>query len=267
MMRKKLKVHVIGLGTIGLPVALHTSRFFETIGYDKSQEALKRALENGVNTTTEIVDADVYIIAVSTGINSDSKPDLSSVYEVCEKISEIKTDGLVSIESTVSVGTCRSISNKFGLKYLVHCPHRYWIGDPIRYGVVQTRVLGALDNKSLERGMEFYSSLGIPIHIVPSLELAELSKIAENAYRFIQIAFAEELKMICEKIGVPFDLLREACNTKWNVQILEARDGIGGHCLPKDIRYLTYAAGIDTPLLNGAILADINYVKSRRRLK
>ncbi|MDW8034057.1 MAG: hypothetical protein RMI79_03865 [Nitrososphaerota archaeon] len=263
----KEKVQVIGLGTIGLPVALHISRFFETFGYDKSKDALKRASENGISTTSEIIDADVYIITVNTGINSDNQPDMSAIYEVCKKISEIKTDGLISIESTVSVGTCRNISNKFGFERLVHCPHRYWVGDPIRYGVVQTRVLGALNNKSLEKGKEFYSRLEIPLHIVPSLELAELSKIAENAYRFVQIAFAEELKMICEKVGIPFDLLREACNTKWNIQILEARDGIGGHCLPKDIRYLIHAGGGNTPLLNGAILVDINYVKSRRKIK
>ena len=66
-----------------------------------------------------------------------------------------------------------------------------------------------------------------------------MCKITENAHRYLQIAFAQELKMICEEIGLNFDELRTACNTKWNVDMAEARSGLGGHCLPKEIRYMT----------------------------
>jgi UDP-N-acetyl-D-mannosaminuronic acid dehydrogenase len=69
---------------------------------------------------------------------------------------------------------------------------------------------------------------------VTNIEIAELSKVIENTYRMIEIAFAEELKMFCDSEGINFEVLREAVNSKWNINILEARDGIKGHCLPKD---------------------------------
>jgi nucleotide sugar dehydrogenase len=251
-----MDVQVIGLGTVGLPSAIHVSKYFDTIGYDIRSETLSRA-SKFINTDNHIVKADVYIVAVNTGFKN-GKPDMSAVYDVAEKVSKVNKEALMCIESTVAVGTCRKIATEFGLERLVHCPHRYWAGDPVKHGVVQTRVLGALNEESLEKGKRFYFELGIPVHVVSSIEVAELSKIAENAYRFVQIAFAEELKMLCDELKLSFEEVRVACNTKWNVKILEARDGIGGHCLPKDIRYLT-CIGNYTPLLMGAIETDANY--------
>ncbi len=91
----------------------------------------------------------------------------------------------------------------------------------------------------------------------PAAEVAEMCKITENSHRYLQIAFAEELKMMCQKIGVSFDELRAAMNTKWNVDLPEARQGIGRHCLPKDIRYVTSL----TPslMLDSAIKVDQQY--------
>src|SRR5437899_7034099 len=77
-------------------------------------------------------------------------------------------------------------------------------------------------------------SLGIPMHPVSEVEIAETTKIVENAHRFLQIAFAEDLYLYCEANDIDFSELRDALNTKWNVNILEPREGIGGHCLPKD---------------------------------
>ncbi len=76
--------------------------------------------------------------------------------------------------------------------------------------------------------------LEIPIHPVSSVDYAELSKLVENAYRFMEIAFAEEIKMVCDEHGLEFEELRRAINSMWNVRLLEAKEGIGGHCLPKD---------------------------------
>ena len=197
---------------------------------------------------------------MGTGLTPSGKPNMSAIYDVCRNISAVKGDALILIESTVSVGTCRSVAESYGFDRLAHCPHRYWSGDTDRYGVVQSRVLGALNRKSLEDAWEFYSELGVPLHIAPSLEVAEVSKVVENAYRFVQIAFAEELKLLCEKHGVSFEHARRACNTKWNINILEARDGIGGECLPKDVRYLLSLG--DAPLLHGAILADSDYKRA-----
>ena len=95
------------------------------------------------------------------------------------------------------------------------------------------------------------------MHPVSSIEVAEMCKITENSHRYLQIAFAEELKMMCTKINLNFDELRDACNTKWNVDIPQAKEGIGRHCLPKDIRYVTSL----TPsiLLESAIEVDKKY--------
>jgi UDP-N-acetyl-D-mannosaminuronate dehydrogenase len=95
------------------------------------------------------------------------------------------------------------------------------------------------------------------MHKVSTVEIAEMCKITENSHRYLQIAFAEDLKMMCSRINMNFDELREAMNTKWNVDLPEARDGIGRHCLPKDIRYVTSL----TPsiLLNAAMEVDKQY--------
>jgi UDP-N-acetyl-D-mannosaminuronic acid dehydrogenase len=147
---------------------------------------------------------------------------------------------------------------------LVHVPHRYWAGDPFRHGVKQLRVIGAINDESLKEGWNFYNKiLDIPLHKVSSIETAEMSKIAENAYRYTQIAFAEELKMMCEGLGMNFDELRDACNTKWNIKIPEARDGIRGHCIPKDMRY--FASLTKTAILaKSAMLLDEAYQKWMR---
>ena len=79
-------------------------------------------------------------------------------------------------------------------------------------------------------------SLGIPMHPVSEIEIAETTKIVENAHRYLQIAFAEDLYLYCQANNLNFPELRDALNTKWNVNILEPREGIGGHCLPKDTR-------------------------------
>ena len=95
------------------------------------------------------------------------------------------------------------------------------------------------------------------MHVCSSIEVAEMCKITENSHRYLQIAFAEDLKMLCAKIGMNFEDLRAACNTKWNVDIPEARDGIGRHCLPKDIRYVTSLA--PSTLLESAMKVDKEY--------
>lgn len=130
-----MKVQVIGLGTVGLPSAVHIARFFDVIGYDISRDKLEKASKL-ITVSSSLSKADAYVIAVSTGINGDNTLDMSAVFDVCAEIAQLQPNALVAIESTVSVGVCRQVAEHFGLKRLVHCPHRYWSGDPVRYGVV-----------------------------------------------------------------------------------------------------------------------------------
>jgi UDP-N-acetyl-D-mannosaminuronic acid dehydrogenase len=119
--------------------------------------------------------------------------------------------------------------------HVCHVPHRFYIHDKEEHGVRQTRVAGACDSCCMERTRHFYHDiLDIPLFDVSNIEIAELCKIVENSYRFLEIAFAEELRMLCDNSNINFQELRNAVNTKWNIKIKEARDGIGGHCLPKD---------------------------------
>ena len=260
--KKSVKVCVIGLGNVGRPVAsLAHECGFHVCGYDIDKR--KTLGLNPVSTFSvwsEVPDCNFYTVCVNTGWE-DGKPDMSNVFDACRKIA-MKEKGnkpLVSIESTVAVGTCRKVAEMFGQVYLVHVPHRFWAEEPEKHGVRQRRIIGALNRESLVKAKAIYGSLGIPLYPVSSLEVAELTKITENAYRFVQIAFVEQLRLLCEKNNVPFEEVRKGANTKWNVNLLETRDGVKGECLPKDIRY--FASLGEAPLLLGAMETDKKYVE------
>jgi len=259
------KVCVVGLGQIGFPVAEYAyAKGLEVWGYDISLATVERTLKaakfKATTNWSDIPPVDTYIVCVTTG-QLDGAPDLSAVFDVCKKVAQkAKPSALVTIESTIVPGTsCKVFRNIFkGKVRLVHAPHRYWADEPVKHGVNQLRVIGAVDDESLALGLKFYKeTLGIPMHACSSVEVAEMCKILENSHRYLQIAFAEDLKMLCSKIGMNFDDLRAACNTKWNVDIPEARDGVGRHCLPKDIRYVTSLA--PSTLLDSAMRVDKEY--------
>jgi UDP-N-acetyl-D-mannosaminuronic acid dehydrogenase len=109
------------------------------------------------------------------------------------------------------------------------------------------------------------TSLGIPMHPVSKIEVAEMTKTIENAHRYLQIAFAEDLYLYCQANNINFSELRDALNTKWNVNILEPREGIGGHCLPKDTRmFLQSSKSIKSKILTAAVEVDQDYRKYRQ---
>ena len=105
----------------------------------------------------------------------------------------------------------------------------------------------------------YSQSLEIPMHTVSTIEIAELTKIIENSHRYLQIAFAEELYLYCQANNFLFSELRDALNTKWNVEILEPRGGIGGHCLPKDTKMFLNSSKVRSKILQSAIEVDSLY--------
>ncbi len=261
----KMKACVIGLGQIGFPVAEYLSlKGFEVWGYDISPATVERAAQMGKFRATaswsEVPKSDVYVVCVTTGQLNDC-PDVSAVLDVCKKIFEkAPSSAIVSVESTIVPGTSKKIFDEIfkGKLKLVHVPHRYWADEPEKHGVNQIRVIGAVNSESLKAGLRLYQkTLGIPMHVCQTVEAAEMCKITENSHRYLQIAFAEDLKMLCAKIGINFEDLRMAMNTKWNVDLPEARDGIGRHCLPKDIRYVTSLS--PSTLLDAAMKVDKQY--------
>jgi UDP-N-acetyl-D-mannosaminuronic acid dehydrogenase len=203
---------------------------------------------------------------------------------IIRKISKEARNGkLVSIESTVPRGTTRKMFEILEHRFhVVHAPHRWYAREEDVHGVNQLRVIGGVCDCCLRTGIRFYDgveqgaekedleyysgnksyrSLGIPMYSVSTVEIAELSKIVENADRYLQIAFAEDLYMFCKANQISFGELRDAINTKWNVNILEPRDGIGGHCIPKDTRMFLESSEIKSKILMAAQEVDKDYRK------
>lgn len=121
-----------------------------------------------------------------------------------------------------------------------------------------------IDNSSTDNNNQINSqacshSLEIPMHTVSTIEIAELTKIIENSHRYLQIAFAEELYLYCQANHILFPELRDALNTKWNVEILEPRRGIGGHCLPKDTKMFLNSSKFRSKILQSAMEVDYLY--------
>jgi UDP-N-acetyl-D-mannosaminuronate dehydrogenase len=109
-------------------------------------------------------------------------------------------------------------------------------------------------------GSKPHKGLGVPMLPLSNIEIAELTKIIENSHRYLQIAFAEELLLYSQANGIDFWELRDALNTKWNVNILEPRQGIGGHCLPKDTKmFLNSSNFVRSKIIAAALEADDEY--------
>jgi UDP-N-acetyl-D-mannosaminuronic acid dehydrogenase len=157
--------------------------------------------------------------------------------------------------------------------HVVHAPHRWYSEEENEHGVNQPRVIGGVYDCCLRLGMQFFvgtgsengdskthRGLGVPMMPLSNIELAELTKIIENSHRYLQIAFAEDLHLYCQASGIDFRELRKALNTKWNVNILEPRQGIGGHCLPKDTKmFLNSSNLVRSKIIAAAIEADDEY--------
>ena len=289
---KNEKVVIIGLGQLGLPVAKYVKEHgFDTFGYDINQKTMQSAEANyGIKQATNFGDFDVLIICVSTHRPDDMfTPQVDGLMSVVEKISrEAKAGALISIESTIPKGTSKKVFEKVDHRlHVVHAPHRWYALEEEVHGVNQLRIVGGVSNCCLQHGLNFYDgrevvpqttetassaagikTLSIPMHPVSSVEVAELTKIVENAHRYLQIAFAEELYLYCKSNSISFSELRESLNTKWNVEVLEPRDGIGGHCLPKDTRmFINSSNTIRSKILQAAMEIDEEYREYRSKLE
>ena len=278
---------------------------FDTYGYDIEQKAIERAEKvASIKRADSFSDFDVYIICVSTHKRDDIfTPQIDGLLNIVGEISsKAKNGAIVSIESTIPRGTSMKVFEMLNHRlHVVHVPHRWYALEEIEHGVNQLRVIGGVHDCCLRAALRFYTgngnrsnssrssnsrsesswdanssnnnsivnnenkNLGIPLHPVSDIEIAEITKIAENAHRYLQIAFAEDLYLYCKTNNLNFPELREAINTKWNVNILEPRDGIGGHCLPKDTRmFLQSSKSIKSKILTAALEVDQDYRRHRQ---
>jgi len=252
-------ISVIGLGELGSEVFKEiANKEKDVVGVDVDASRLN-ALKSGVfNVSSEAPASDVYVICVYLS---------EQVLEVIRNL-DYSRNPLVVVESTLVPGTCRKIldfKNENNLDFdFVYFGHRFSQNDPEHHIFNQPRVMGG-DNVSIKRATKFFSQFmdaGL-IHTT-SVGIAELSKPLENAYRFMEIAFAEQLKMLCSKKGIDFEQLRYAVNTKWNIGIKEVHTGIGGRCLPKDTKIINEFFP-DNKMIKAAIEIDEEYKKCQKQ--
>src|ERR687892_1929 len=222
------KVLIIGLGQLGLPVAKYVKeKGFDVYGYDISQKAIQLAEKiAAIKKADNFSEFDVYVICISTHMPDDMfTPQIDGLLSIVqEKIAkEAKNGALVSIESTIPRGTSKKVFEMLNHRlHVAHIPHRWYALEEKEHGVNQLRVIGGVCDCCLKVAMHFYDgrsesenmsnssssssssneeirskskdkSLGIPMHPVSDIEIAELAKIVENADRYLQIAFAEDL--------------------------------------------------------------------------
>ncbi len=282
MKEGKYVINVIGLGYVGLPTALmFATHDVKVVGTDINQElvaALKAgkttykekglqellldALSKGIKFTTEYIPSDIYIVAVPTPYDKHSKKiDPSYLIRAVQSIIKVCPKGaIIVIESTISPGTIdkyiRPLIRANDLTIgedinLVHAPERIIPGNMIYELTHNSRTIGADDKKVGEKIKELYASFCKGQIVVTDIRTAEMTKVVENTYRDINIAFANELAKICRAGGMDvYEIIRIA-NMHPRVNILQPGPGVGGHCISVDPWFLVG----DYPGLANIILA------------
>lgn len=262
-------INVIGLGYIGLPTALMmASHGVEIIGTDYNEELVAtlnsgkttfkedgldelftEAVNGGIKFTTEYQKTDMYIVSVPTPYDESSKKvDACYVVAAIKKIMDVCNHGaIVVIESTVSPGTIdkfiRPIIKENGFEtgkdiHLVHAPERIIPGNMIYELYNNNRTIGADDRNIGEKVKEYYASFCKGDIVVTDIKTAEMTKVVENTFRAVNIAFANELAKICRHDDMDVYEIIKICNMHPRVNILQPGPGVGGHCISVDPWFL-----------------------------
>ena len=258
-------VNVIGLGYIGLPTALmlaahgvevvgtdYNASLVETLCAGKTtfqekglDELFAEAVKKGVRFTTEYQVTDTYIISVPTPYDKFSKKiDAGFVVRAAEAVLNVCPDGAtIVVESTVSPGTMdkfvRPVVEKSGKKlHLVHAPERIIPGNMVYELLHNNRTIGADDRATGEKIQKLYSSFCQGEIVVTDIRTAEMTKVVENTFRAVNIAFANELAKICRHDGMDVYEIIRICNMHPRVNVLQPGPGVGGHCISVDPWFL-----------------------------
>ena len=271
LLKKKAKVSLIGLGYVGLPIALEFAKKVPVIGFDikpdrvemmknridPSEELEQEAFDNCeilfTSNPEDLRNADFHIVAVPTPIDDSNMPDLTPLLAATRTVGKILKKGdYVVYESTVYPGCTEEdcipiLENLSGLIYIQDfkvgfSPERINPGDKLHTLATITKVVSGCDDESLDIIAKTYELVvKAGVHKAPSIKVAEAAKIIENTQRDINIAFMNELSMIFNRMGInTYDVL-EAAGTKWN--FLKFYPGlVGGHCIGVDPYYLAYKA-------------------------
>ena len=271
IINKKSKIAVVGLGYVGMPIAVEFSKHVDVIGFDINKakvefykqgidptkevgdEAIKNCSVEWTCDPTRLKEASFIIVAVPTPINNDTTPDLTPVEKSSETVGKNMAKGTIVVyESTVYPGvteeTCvpileRESGLKCGVDFKVgYSPERINPGDKEHRLVNIVKIVSGMDKETLEEVAKVYEIVvEVGVHRASSIKVAEAAKVIENSQRDINIAFMNELSIIFNKMGIDTLEVLKAAGTKWN--FLPFRPGlVGGHCIGIDPYYLTYRA-------------------------
>lgn len=265
------KIALVGLGYVGMPIAVEFAKHVKVIGFDINKEKVK-LYQKGIDPTKEVGDEEIQqssvewtsdetrlqeakfiIVAVPTPVNADTTPDLTPVESSSQIVGRNLTKGsIVVYESTVYPGvteeTCIPILEKesglvCGVDFKVgYSPERINPGDKVHRLTTIKKIVSGMDEESLDEIAHVYEIVvAAGVHRAETIKVAEAAKVIENSQRDINIAFMNELSMIFNRLGIDTQDVLRAASTKWN--FLNFKPGlVGGHCIGIDPYYITYRA-------------------------
>ena len=285
-------VSITGLGYIGLPTAaVLASKGIRVVGVDVDQHTVdiinqgkvhivepdlevlvhKAVHSNYLKAVTEPEKADVFMVAVPTPFKENNEPDLSYIRSAAKAISKVLEKGnLVILESTSPVGTTEKMMEwmreerpdlsfpEFGCERfnadiaVTHCPERVLPGRVVRELVENDRIIGGVTSQCAEQAVELYKIFVEADCLITDCRTAELSKLVENSFRDVNIAFANELSLICDKLDVNVWELIKLANKHPRVNILQPGPGVGGHCIAVDPWFIVDSAPDEAKLIRAA---------------
>jgi UDP-N-acetyl-D-mannosaminuronic acid dehydrogenase len=284
------RVSVVGLGYIGLPTAaVLANRGVPVVGVDVNRLAVDTINGGGVHIVEPGLDvlvraavnagmlratlapepAQAFLIAVPTPFREGHEPDLSYIDAAVDSIAPVlEKDNLVILESTSPVGTTQRVAARLAAARpdlrlpteggdpadirVAYCPERVLPGDVLRELVENHRVIGGLTRRCAERAAALYRIFVQGECILTDARTAEMVKLTENAFRDVNIAFANELSVVCERLGLNVWRLIELANKHPRVRILRPGPGVGGHCIPVDPWFIVHQAPAEARLIRTA---------------
>ena len=288
-MNKIKKVCVIGLGYIGLPTAaLLANRAYQIHGVDLDQRAVdiinrgeihivepeldtfvKSAVNSGkLKADIKPSEADVFIIAVPTPFHEDFVPNVDYVCAATLSIvSYIRPGNIVILESTSPVGTTDMVAKLLGDNgidlseiHIAHCPERVLPGKIMKELVENDRIVGGTTKAATKITADFYRDFVQGEVLETDAKTAEMAKLTENSYRDTNIAFANELSILCDKFDINVWELIRLANRHPRVNILQPGAGVGGHCIAVDPWFIVHKGGKDAKLIRTA--REVNNYKT-----
>jgi UDP-N-acetyl-D-mannosaminuronic acid dehydrogenase len=287
--KENKRVCVVGLGYIGLPSAtLLANSGYKVYGVDISQSVVdtinrgkthiiepnlsslvKEVVENGqLKAYLKPIEADIFIIAVPTPFQDGYIPNIDYVVEATKSIIPYIEEGnIVILESTSPIGTTEKIKELMeqgGIDttkiYIAYCPERVLPGKIIKELVENDRIVGGITPEATKKIAEFYRTFVKGEVLESDAKTAEMAKLTENSFRDVNIAFANELSILCDKFDIDVWELRELANRHPRVNILYPSVGVGGHCIAVDPWFIVHAGGEEAKIIRTA--REVNSYKT-----